>query len=377
MQNISIAVDPLATAIAVLIACLAFLFSRWSKLYAQPHIKFSDLQSLSPIQSGLKQKFNRLPFTFFLATLIFFAAAFIDIHYFAKKIEKENGQRANRQDSIPTEGIAMYLALDKSGSMSQRMSAPASLANRAQLTKMEHLKQVTQAFIEKRSNDLIGLLTFARGAQVLAPLTLDHNAILEAVDQLSYTTRPEQDGTAIGYAIYKTANLIAATKHYARQIKGEKRPAYEIKNTIMVLVTDGFQSPNPLDRGKRLRNIGLIDAAEYARANGIKIYVISVEPRLAEAEFDVYRGQLTQVAQITGGHFYLIQNPEELDDMYARIDLLEKSKLPPQARIATARKSDVPKLYGRVSFYPYLIAAGMLCLGLAVVLETLILRSLP
>ena len=72
--------------------------------------------------------------------------------------------------------------------------------------------------LKGRPNDLIGLVTFARGAQVLSPLTLDDEAVIDQLKKLQVVTDEKQDATAIGYAVYKTVDLIAAAKHYAQEL---------------------------------------------------------------------------------------------------------------------------------------------------------------
>jgi len=282
------------------------------------------------------------------------------------------------QVNIPIEGIAIYLVLDRSGSMAGNIKS-----HKKMITKMDLLKDVTKNFVvghpqsglKGRPNDMLGLVVFSRGAQVLSPLTLDHQAIMDQLDQLQYITDYNQDGTAIGYAIYKTAHLIAATRHYAQNLLGEGKPAYEIKSSVMILITDGLQSPSPLDKGKKLRNIELLNAAQYAKEQDIRLYVVNVEPRIASKEFLAHRSLMKQIAEMTGGKFYLVESSVGLDKIYAEIDHLEKSVLPVEMSHLSFPEDQY--IYRRISFYPYLIGVGMLCLLFAVLLETTVLRRVP
>lgn len=312
--------------------------------------------------------------------LALFSLAFIDPHYYAEKTPEEKKKSPIQQVNIPSEGIAIYLVLDQSGSMSGEVRARFRT-----LTKMDLLKEVTRDFVvgnqksnlKGRPNDLLGLVTFSRGAQVLSPLTLDRQAIVDQLDQLEYTTDLNQDGTAIGYAIYKTANLIAATRHYAQELEGEGKPAYDIKSSVMILVTDGLQAPSALDRGKKLRNIELLDAARYAKEQDVRLYVINVEPRIVSKEFSAHRSLMKKAAQMTGGKFYLVDSSVSLDRIYAEIDNLEKSIFPVETQYISPPKSLQPHLYRRVSFYPYLIGLGMVALLIGVLLETTVMRRVP
>lgn len=334
-----------------------------------------------PFKEGktVKDKLSFLPSFFLKGTLLFFSFAFLDPHFFIEKKNKE--KEAPQPALIPTEGIAIYLVLDQSGSMAGK------IGEKEAATKMDLLKETTKDFVfgnqkwglKGRVNDLLGIVTFARGAQVLVPLTLDHQAILDALNALNFTDDLTQDGTAIGYSIYKTTSLIAATRHYAEDLVGEKRPAYTIKNSVMVLVTDGLQAPNPLDKGKRLRNIDLIEAAEFAREQKVRLYIINVEPKMGSEEFSAHRSLMKKAADITGGQFYLADSSrgQGLNTIYSEIDQLEKSVLPIETRYLFPPKGELPHLFDRLSLYPYLIALGMVFLLASVVLDAGIIRRVP
>lgn len=373
-------IDLPAVAILSFLFLLGAVFWKWGSSFQVPHLKFSQLQPLIEGPLSLKQKYAKLPRYLLIAAGFFFSTAFLDPHYFVEKAPEVKKETPLQQVSIPSEGIAIYLVLDQSGSMSEEVKV-----FRKTITKMDLLKEVTKGFVlgnkqeglTGRPQDMMGLVTFARGAQVLAPLTLDHQAIIDQLNKLQYTTDLEQDGTAIGYAIYKTANLIAATRHYAEELEGAGKPAYTIKNSIMILVTDGLQAPNPLDQGKEFRNVELLDAAVYAKKLGVKVYIINVEPRIASEEFSAHRLLMKKITELTGGRFYMVDNSLNLSSIYSEIDQLEKSPLPLETQYISPPKSMQPQLYRRVSFYPYLVAAGMLCFLLSIVLETRVFRRVP
>ena len=373
-------IDLTAGLILLFLAIVGAVLWKWGKSFQIPHIKFSVLQPLLESQYSAKQNHAQLPRKLLAAALVLFGIAFLDPHYFVEKPLREQKDAPLQQVNIPSEGIAIYLVLDRSGSMSGEVRS-----RRQTITKMDLLKRVTKDFVvgdksqglNGRPQDMMGLVTFARGAQVLAPLTLDHQSIIEHLNTLDYTTDINLDGTAIGYAIYKTANLIAATRHYAQELEGEGKPAYTIKSSIMILVTDGLQSPNPLDKDKEYRNVELLDAAAYAKEQGVKLYIVNVEPRIASEEFSAHRSIMKKITELTGGKFYMVDNTINLASIYSEIDRLEKSVLPIESQYITPPKSLQPNLYHRVSFYPYLIALGMLCVFLAIFLETRVLRRLP
>jgi Ca-activated chloride channel family protein len=353
-------------------AAIGWLFWKWRTRFEEPRLYYSSLDDFS--LENLRVKLAALPNILRVAALAFFVIAFIDPHYYAKREKQDHGLTPERK--APTEGIAIYLVLDQSGSMSQEV-----MINRKNQVKIDLLKQVTKDFIvgnsksqlKGRSNDLIGLIGFSRGAQVLAPLTLDHEDILNQLNHLHVVKDPKQDATAIGYAIYKTVDLIAATRHYAEELAGLGKPAYEIKNAIILLVTDGLQSPSPLDAGKRLRNIDLSEAGEFAKENHVKIYIVNVDPRIGGKDFAPQRHLMERVTAMTGGKFYMVNDTLGLPEIYSQIDKIEKSLIP----VESLPKYELPNLYMRVSLYGFFIVFGIVSLFIAILLDSYFLRRVP
>lgn len=369
-------IDEIAFTIALgFILGIAMLWRR-SRTFAAPQLFFSNLKDLQLSRPGWRAHFAFLPRFLEFTTLALFLLAFLDPHFqIAKGVPSDQ--------HTPTEGIAIYLVLDQSGSMAEKIMATIN-GKATMIPKIELLKQLTAKFVagdpkaalNGRPNDLIGLVAFARGAQVLSPLTLDHASILKQLSHLKVVGNRDQDGTAIGYAIFKTVNLIAATRHYAQDLSGGNQPSYDIKSAVMILVTDGLQDPNPLDSGNRLRQMSMQEAAEYAKEKGVRLYIVNIEPAFSTKEYAPHRRLLQRIADLTGGKFYLMDTTANLDSIYAEIDKLEKSALP-TAQQGKISKDKQPDLYRRVSLYPYLIALGMCTLLLSIVLSATLLRRIP
>lgn len=330
-----------------------------------------------------------MPFSkwFFFAGLIFLAAAFTDMRIFSEKPQKVDLQPGN---NLSIEGIALYLVLDQSGSMKEIVNVPSQEGLPSQISKIDLLKHVTKLFIQGdkklnlsgRPNDLIGLVEFARTADVVVPLTLDHQAILEKLNGFQAVDNKDQDGTAIGYAIFKTANLIVATRNYAKDLIGQGKPAYEIKSSVILLITDGLQDPNPLDNGRRWRQIDPVEAAEYAKKNNIRLYIVNVEPSLATSQFEANLNQMRKAAELTGGQFFMVNRANSLFKIYESINSLEKSSLPLSQELkekiqSNISKDELPDLYKSTPLYPYFISFAMLCIFFAIATETLILKRFP
>ena len=377
MPSIIFALDYFAVGLLLAFAAAFVLFWRWGRLYKTPQLFFSSLDNFPIDHRSWRQRLSNLPRYLLIGALLFFSLAFIDPHLLVQKTKEK--QLPMQRKNIPTEGLAIYYILDQSGSMGEKIQGKSS-------TKIDLLKQFTQAFIKGdsslglkgRPNDMIGIVAFARGVQILSPLTLDHEQILSQLAKLDVVRKDDQDGTSIGYAIFKTANLIAATRHFAEDLAGTAAtPPYTIKSAVMILVTDGFQSPSPLDQGKRLRNIDLMEAAEYAKQQNIKLYIVNVEPRLAtNPEFAAYRKLMQQTAEITGGKFYMTDSSLSLDKIYADIDRIEKSTFFAESGNILPLSQRL-HFYDRVSFYPYLAAMGMALLFVSIFLSGTILRRAP
>jgi Ca-activated chloride channel family protein len=372
VRNMDYGIDLSALFYLGIFAAVGWLFWKWSINFDKPRFFYSSVADFS--FTGLRSKLAPLTDLLPLLTLVFFSLAFIDPHYYTER--KKDNTSLNSENNIPAEGLAIYLVLDQSGSMAEEVSIQRKVWKKTDL-----VKQVTHDFVfgnqqkglKGRPNDMIGLVYFARGAQVIAPLTLDHAAILDQLKKFDNVKLETQDGTSIGYALYKTVDLISATRHYAQEISGQGKPAYEIKDGVIILVTDGLQSPSPLDAGKRLRNIDLQEAGEFAKQNNVKLYIINVEPRIAGKEFGPQRRLMERVTALTGGKFYNVDESTGLDDIYSEIDRIEKSIIP----LDLISKKLLPNIYERVSFYRILLVLGILSLLFSILLEGTLLRRTP
>lgn len=205
------------------------------------------------------------------------------------------------------QGIAIEMLLDISSSMDRNIKG----SDGQQTTRMEAAKEAVEAFIGNRPDDLIGLITFARYADTLSPLTFGHEALIQLVQEVEIQDRPNEDGTAYGDA------LSLACAHLDRMNEWNDEEEQPIQSKTIILLTDGEN------------NCGLHlpqEAAGLAKQWGIRIYAISLgdadEKELTDAE------QLLElISDGTGGGFWKIYNIDELDEAYTRIDELETSEI--------------------------------------------------
>lgn len=230
------------------------------------------------------------------------------------------------------EGIAIEMLLDVSSSMDIHMD----LKGRRK-TRMEVAKRVLEEFVlgdgkelKGRPNDLIGIITFARYADTICPLTMGHQALVSMARDIQVNERPNEDGTAYGDA---AALAAARLSHYERQLQEEGLAADDmnIKSKIMVLLTDGENNC-----GRFLP----LQAAAMAKEWDIRIYCISLGSRPDVESIELDSGTLDvdgsyteaewtlhQMSSSTGGVFRRAHDYDSLQSVYKEIDQLEKSEI--------------------------------------------------
>jgi Ca-activated chloride channel family protein len=244
-------------------------------------------------------------------------------------------QEASGRQRTSTEGVAIQIVLDRSGSMSEPIDDSEGAAD-----KLSVVKQVVERFVagdgrsmRGRTGDMIGLIAFARFADTLAPLSRTSGGLIESVKQLTPVRVRAEDGTAIGDALaLAAARLKRAEEELARAappVAGTK-PEFTIKSKVIVLLTDGQNNA-----GETWPE----DAAKLAKEWGIRIYAIAVGGQrfvtmgglFGDQKMPVGGGAderlLTSLADLTGGKFFEAGDASALEQAYAAIDAMEKTKL--------------------------------------------------
>jgi Ca-activated chloride channel family protein len=232
---------------------------------------------------------------------------------------------------LESEGIAIVLAVDISSSMLALDMTPRD--------RLEAAKETVSQFVRARAHDRLGLVAFAGEALTQVPLTVDHDVVRQAVENLQVGQL--EDGTAIGTAIATAANRL-------RRAPGESK--------VVVLLTDGENNRGEIDP---------LTAAQASAAYGVRIYTIGVGSD-GVAPVPVARGPfgyeyanmpvridealLRRVAEATGGQYFRATNAQALSEIYARIDALERT---PVSVRQTVEYSD----HGRLGL---MLAAGLL-----------------
>ena len=98
-------------------------------------------------------------------------------------------------EDVKRKGLDLLIAVDTSRSM---------LSNDVQPNRLERVKLAIQDLIDELQGDRVGLIAFAGRAFLQAPLTIDYDAVIEAVNDLNTNTIPE-GGTNISSAIRASA----------------------------------------------------------------------------------------------------------------------------------------------------------------------------
>jgi Ca-activated chloride channel family protein len=216
---------------------------------------------------------------------------------------------------IAGQGVAIVVALDQSSSM-KAVDFPAE--GRTELiSRLRAAKTTFRHFVEGRSDDLIGLVVFARYPQLACPPILDHAFLIESVEAVRIAGLPD-DGTNIGDAIAVGLDALL-----------EAPP----KKKVLVLLTDGHNEPvgpKPLDP-----EAGAILARDF----GVTLHTIAIgrvggPPPGTHPDRDRPAGEtvegpniplLERLAQLTGGRPFVATNADALERVFETINALEKS----------------------------------------------------
>ena len=290
----------------LLLPVLAFLKGRAGKSGA---ILFSSIALAKHI--GRKNK-TFLGFFIFLMRLVSLGLLIIALG---------RPQLGKKSSEIESSGIDMVLAVDVSSSMLALdfTEKPTQL-----ITRLDVAKTVLRSFIEKRPNDRIGLIAFAKEPYLVSPITLNHSWLQQNLERLQIGMI--EDGTAIGSAIGMSVNRL-------RDIPAKSR--------IIILLTDG------------VNNTGQISptiAAEAASSYKVKIYTIGIgnngrvptlylddnkqvaknvwgQVNIAHTTYSIDLETLRKIAETTEGNCYKATDKKQLEGIYREIDALEKTEV--------------------------------------------------
>ena len=252
-------------------------------------------------------------------------------------------QRVEDKREVRSQGYDIVLTIDLSGSMlSEDYEKDGERLNRLQA-----IKPVIQAFIERRPSDRIAIVLFSAKAYTLSPLTNDHAWLARQLERVKIGLI--EDGTAIGDALGVAITRLDQAK---READGRRKGAF------IVLLTDGAN------------NTGLIapmQSAKLAKARGIPIYTIGagkdglvpfpvfddsgkkIGYRRIPADLD--EGALREIAQTTGGRFFRAAETSTIESAFQSIDSSEKIEFQAKSYLLTTE------------LFPWLAVPGLAMFG--------------
>ena len=217
-------------------------------------------------------------------------------------------QQGIQQSEVDSRGVDIALAIDISPSMRAGDMGGGDRLTVARATARE--------FIKGRPHDRIGLVGFAATAFTQCPLTLDHDTLMELLEQLDYGLA--EDGTAIGMGLATAVQRLRESKSPSK---------------IAVLLTDGENNRGAIDP---------LTAADVAKAMGVRVYTVLVgrtsvapvqvdDPVLGRTtvmqEVTVDERPLIEIARRTGGRFFRAGDAASLAGIYAEIDHMERAPI--------------------------------------------------
>ncbi|MFG0262669.1 MAG: VWA domain-containing protein [Novipirellula sp. JB048] len=294
------------------------------KMFAAPQrwsIAFSSTRWVAAIRPSWRQRIAWLP------DLLTLLAVVMTIVALARP------RMGREQTVIESEGVAMEIVVDRSGSM-QAMDFQLDGKHVDRLTAIKNVAssfirgdeaEATPGPLAGRASDLIGLITFAGFADAITPPTLDHAFLLAQLNRTTIVSQRDEDGTAIGDAI-----SLAVEKLQSLDTDGKT----DVKSKLIILMTDGENTAGEFEP---------LQAAELAKTMGIKVYTIGVgtkgrapfpthHPFTGEAtvqwmDVNIDEETLRKIAEITGGEYFRATDTQSLTAIYDAIDQLEKTKI--------------------------------------------------
>ena len=291
--------DPLFLLLFFALPLLVFTFKIFEKKW-KSSIRFSDIGGMKDIKPSFRliARKKLIYIRIICLSLIIIALA--------------RPQSMLERTKINVEGIDIVLAVDSSSSM----LAMDFEMNGRRVNRLEVVKDVVEKFVNKRTNDRIGIVAFAGSAYTVCPLTLDHSWLEKNLERVKIGTI--EDGTAIGTAVIASLNRLKET---------------ETKEKIIILLTDGQNNA-----GK----ISPLTGAEAAKVMGVRIYTIGAGTKglapypvkdmygnvsLQPVEIDIDEDLLKEIAETTGGLYFRATDTESLNQIYSKIDKLEKTPM--------------------------------------------------
>lgn len=259
-------------------------------------MRISTTDSFAGGHRTVRYYLRHLPFVLVCAAVVLLVIAV------ARPQSRETGS------SSTTRGIDIVLAMDVSASMFARDFVPDRIAA---------AKAVAANFINDRPGDRIGLVVFGGESFTQSPLTTDKATLLTLLDRVEIGMIDEES-TAIGNGLATSVNRLRES---------------DAASKVVILLTDGVNNAG---------QIAPVTAAEIAGSLGIKVYTVGVGTHgnapypardawgrtvMMNVPVEIDEAILTDIASATGGEYFRATDERSLQDIYDRINELEKSEI--------------------------------------------------
>jgi Ca-activated chloride channel family protein len=252
-------------------------------------------------------------------------------------------QVGEEERQIDQTGRNILIAMDCSKSM---------LANDVQPNRLTRAKLAAQDLLEKLPGDRVGLIAFAGRAFLQAPLTTDHEAVVESIQSLDHTTIP-RGGSSLGAAI-------ALALHSVEQMPGRQH--------ALIIFTDGQETDNAMlatARDARKKNL-LVLPVGVGTPEGEMIpdpdpqrqgdYLRDEKGAVIKSHLEV--AALQELARVSGGE-YVELNSQALSQTL--VDHLLSN--------LERQRSDSRQISRPIDRYQWPLFAGIFCLVMSLIIR--------
>ncbi|HLT09324.1 MAG TPA: VWA domain-containing protein [Micromonosporaceae bacterium] len=191
----------------------------------------------------------------------------------------------------PLERATVMLALDTSLSM---------MADDVSPTRLAAAQEAAKDFVAQLPDEFnVGLVAFAKAANVVVPPTKDHAAVVAAIDGLQLA-----ESTATGEAVFTCLDAIAAIP-----ADGAEGPP----PARIVLLSDGYRTyGRSVEEAGAAASVANVPVSTIAFGTDEGVVVINGSPQRVPVD----RAALEMLAESTHGHFYEAATAEALRQVY-------------------------------------------------------------
>ncbi|MBW1883294.1 MAG: VWA domain-containing protein, partial [Deltaproteobacteria bacterium] len=309
-------------------------FVIWLAVRGGGRLLYSSIALFDQTGSSLRLRLAQLP-----AVLLGLACVLLAVAFAGPRV-------GDSTTEVHREGIAIQMAIDVSGSMDARDFVSGNMG----ISRLDTVKEIVSRFVvgegdlPGRPDDLIGLVVFARYADAICPLTLDHLNLDHILGDVEINQDPNEQGTSVGEGLALAVERL------------HRHPA---KSKVIILLTDGVSNQGSIDP---------LQAATLAAEHDIRVYAIGagrtglapVPVRMSDGRTVLRRVRveldektLQEIAARTGGRYFHAAGAKGLEEVYREIDDLERTEI---TEIRYLQYSE---------HYDVWVAGSLLCVGLA------------